>query len=93
MLAIVRRNQFVAVGMLEVVHEPTGATFWTYWYPPGTDFSAVVVHEQLGRAGERLPNGADYSPAEIRFVAHGLLRELATSNNRSATSLDHLGQM
>ena len=52
-----------------VVHTPTGARFNAY---PGR---AEIATENLGRAGDRLENGDDYSPDEVRTTAAQLLRE------------------
>jgi 23S rRNA A2030 N6-methylase RlmJ len=52
-----------------VVHIPTGARFNAY---PGRP---EISTENLGRAGDRLENGDDYRPEDIRVVAAQLLRE------------------
>ena len=52
-----------------VVHTPTGARFNAYPRSP------EIASESLGQAGDRLENGEDYRPGDIRVVAAELLRE------------------
>ena len=52
-----------------VVHTPTGARFNAYPRQP------EIASESLGQAGDRLENGDDYRPGDIRAVAAELLRE------------------
>jgi hypothetical protein len=52
-----------------VVHTPTGARFNAYPRRP------EIASENLGRAGDRLENGDDYRPEDVRAVAAQLLRE------------------
>jgi len=72
----VTREQFEFIDDIQVRHMPTGATFSTYRYVDPENAANTVI-ENLGRAGERLPNGEEYSPAEIRAMAITLLRERA----------------
>lgn len=74
-------EQFEFMSDTSVRHKPTGATFSTYRYvdPENT---ANTVTENLGRAGERLPNGEEYSAAETRAMAVKLLRERALGEER-----------
>jgi len=55
-----------------VVHTPTGARFSAY---PGRP---EISQENLGRAGDRLENGDDYRPEDVRAMAKQLLRERIT---------------
>ena len=71
----VTREQFELMSDTEVRHKPTGATFSTYRYINPEDTANTVI-EQLGRAGERLPNGEEYSAAEIRSMAIKLLLDV-----------------
>jgi hypothetical protein len=52
-----------------VVHTPTAARFNAYTRRP------EIASENLGRAGDRLENGDDYRPEDVRAVAAQLLRE------------------
>jgi hypothetical protein len=56
----VTREQFQTE--VKVTHIPTGA-----WFTAG--------YENMGRAGDVLENGDDYSPNEVRAMAAHLLRE------------------
>ena len=64
----VTRTQFEILDD-HVVHTPTGARFFAYSGSP------AISYENLGRAGDRLENGDDYRPEDVRAVAAQLLRE------------------
>ena len=72
----VTREQFEFTSDTAVRHKPTGATFSTYQYADPEN-AANTVTENLGQAGDRLPNGEEYNAAEIRVMAIKLLRERA----------------
>lgn len=72
----VTREQFETMSDTQVRHTPTRATFSTYQYVDPKNAANTVI-ENLGRAGETLPDGEEYSPAEIRALAITLLRERA----------------
>lgn len=72
----VTRDQFQIVSEVEVLHIPTGAKFWTYRYKDPANAGSTVF-ENLGRLGEHLDDGAEYSAAEVRVAAAGLLKGLA----------------
>ena len=57
-------------------HTPTWATVSTLPYTNPEDTANTVIGH-LGRAGEVLPDGEEYSPDEIRAIAITLLRERA----------------
>lgn len=76
MLRGAKRSEFEFDGDLKVRHLPTGATFSTYRYDD-PELVGSSINENLARAGDRLANGDDYSPAEIRAIAVQLLRERA----------------
>ncbi len=72
----VTRDQFQFLSDVEVVHVPTGAKFSTYRYADPANAGSTHT-ENLGRLGERLEGGEEYSAAEVRVMAVGLLREKA----------------
>lgn len=72
----VTREQFAFTSETSVCHQPTGATFSTYRYKNPKDATSSMI-ENLGRAGDRLQDGTEFSPAEIRAMAIKLLRERA----------------
>ena len=72
----VTREQFEFIHDTKVRHTPTGAIVLTLPYKNPEDTANTVI-ENLGRAGEVLPDGEEYSPGEIRAIAITLLRERA----------------
>ena len=64
----VTREQFEILDD-HVVHTPTGARFFAYSGSP------AISYENLGRVGDRLENGDDYRPEDVRAMAAQLLRE------------------
>jgi len=63
----VTREQFEVSGN-KVIHTPTGAWFTAYSGRP------EIANQNLGRAGDRLENGDDYRPEDVRAMAAQLLR-------------------
>lgn len=72
----VTRDQFTILSDVEVLHTPTGAKFSTHRYHDPAQAASTII-ENLGRLGERLADGTEYSAAEVRVMAIELLREQA----------------
>ena len=68
---LVKREQF-EVAKNGVVHTPTGASFLAY------EGIAEPHSVNWGRCGDVLPNGDDFSRAEVQQMAIQLMRERPT---------------
>lgn len=80
-MTAVTREQFRVRSEIELVHLPTGATFWTYPYSDPADMLRSMT-ANWGGADERIGRTQDYDRQEIGRVAAELLLEQARRASR-----------
>jgi hypothetical protein len=65
------------VSDVEVRHRPTGARIWTYRYEAPTVENIAGGHwVNWDRAGDAMPDGAEYERSDVERVAIEILAEL-----------------